>query len=113
MRDSGRIISPNNDDVPVQRRHCYRKPVRLAGEISLGDKSSRFSCDIIDMSASGARLSVSREHSVSRSGTDCLTSRRIALFLDRKGTSVECQVVWRGGDEFGVRFCSPIQYRAA
>ena len=101
MQNSGKIIGPDCDDV------------RLAGEISLGDKSNRFSCNIIDMSATGARVSIPRERSVSRSGADCLTSRHIALFLDSKGTNVECQVVWRGGDEFGVRFCSPIQYRAA
>jgi hypothetical protein len=113
MQNSGKIIGPDCDDVLNQRRHCYRKPIRLPGEISLGDRSNRFSCNIIDMSATGARLSFPRERSVSRSGADCLTSRQIALFLDSKGTNVECQVVWRGGNEFGVRFCSPIQYRAA
>jgi len=81
------------------KRQSYRKPTLIAGQVSTGDRSKRLDCRVLDMSATGARLNMDDAQSL---------PQRIGLFLDRKGTNVECLVVWRHSSQAGVRFCSCI-----
>ncbi|MFT5508319.1 MAG: hypothetical protein ACI89J_001394 [Hyphomicrobiaceae bacterium] len=98
-RDSGpRFISD-------PRRKAPRRSVLIPGEVSFGDKSQRLICQIVDMSATGARLRVQML-------LDCPSNKskqrrdRIGLYFDHQRTNVECNVVWSSETEMGVQFCS-------
>lgn len=84
--------------VSDSRRKAPRKSVRLAGEVSFGDKACRMNCRIVDMSATGARLKIKT--------TDERMQQRIALFFDQRSINVECRVIWAREGEMGVQFCS-------
>jgi hypothetical protein len=81
-----------------------RSLVRLAGEISYGDRKRRLSCAIIDMSATGACIEItpsSLARTFHRGQND-----RIELYLDRNSTSVEGIIVWTRDEQIGIKFCS-------
>lgn len=100
MSRSARIILNQERVVsPAQRRKSYRKSTLIGGQISTGDKSQRVDCRIVDMSAMGARLDLDPNQKL---------PKRIGLFLDKHGTNVDCEVVWRRANHAGVRFTSRI-----
>jgi len=82
------------------KRRSYRKPTSINGQVSTGDRSLRLDCRVLDMSATGARIAMDVGHHL---------PARIGLYLDRKGTNVECKVVWHRSDQAGLQFCSPIR----
>jgi hypothetical protein len=87
------------------RRKAPRRSVLIPGEVSFGDKSKRLICQIVDMSATGARLRL-------QTRLDCPSNEskqrrdRIGLYFDHQRTNVECNVVWISDAEMGVQFCS-------
>ncbi len=86
------------DVVTDRQRAAPRKPVSMPGEVSFGDRQSRVACNIVDMSATGARLKMD--------ALDRRLQQRVALYFDQRTTNVECQIVWNDAQFVGVRFCS-------
>lgn len=103
-----RLAGQNLSSRGREQRRSARNRVFLMGEISIGDRTRRMLCKVIDMSATGARLSISAEQRNAQSAGPEVRNR-IGLYLDRCMTNVECQVVWSGETEVGVRFCTPFQ----
>ncbi len=83
------------------RRKAPRKAVFIPGEISFGDRKCRVDCRILDLSATGARLSIG--------AVDNRMKQRVGLYFERSATNVECQVVWINDGDMGVQFCSAFQ----
>ena len=87
------------------RRKAPRKAVCMMGEISTGDRKHRLGCRIVDISATGARLSLREcDQDISR------IKKRVGLYFDYHLTNVECQVIWQRGGEMGVQFCSQFHH---
>lgn len=107
MRSPRIIRNGATHSTEQQRRKCYRKSMNILGEVGLTEQAPRLSCKIVDMSATGARLSLRRNDCLSHNGATCLATR-LELFLDKRGSNVQCKVVWQSGEQVGVRFCSPI-----
>ena len=61
-------------------------------------------CRVLDMSASGARLRITRPPTGGSWSDDAFW-----LHLPHDGSQVCCQLVWKEGTTCGVRFISPIQ----
>ncbi len=80
------------------RRKAPRRAVRIAGEVSFGDRANRMDCRIVDISSTGARLRINT--------IDQVATPRIGLYFDQQSTNVECQVIWIRDGEVGVKFCS-------
>ena len=93
-RPALKVLETGADD-----RRSYRKPTLIGGEVSTGDRSQRLTCRVLDMSATGARLELDADKEL---------PKRIGVFLDKNGTYVECEIVWREAEQIGVRFCSAI-----
>jgi hypothetical protein len=76
-------------------RVAMRRRVLKAGVAAYNDRHVSLPCTVRDLSATGARLRV--EGSVSAPDT-------FELIIDIDGFEANCQVVWRKGNEIGVRF---------
>ena len=85
------------------RRKAPRRAVRIAGEVSFGDRANRMDCRIVDISSTGARLRINT--------IDQVATPRIGLYFDQQSTNVECQVIWMRDGEVGVKFCSQFHRR--
>lgn len=94
--------------VPNGKRKSPRRKVKVPGEISLGDRLSRLTCMIVDMSATGARLRLGGHNRTAGDQIQRLR-QRIGLFFDQPCMSVECNVIWQIDDEIGVQFCTAFQ----
>ena len=90
------------------RRKAPRKSVLIAGEVSFGDKSRRMICQIVDMSATGARLRLDTMSNCP-AGKKKQCPDRIGLYFDQRTVNVECNVVWANDAEMGVQFCSMLR----
>lgn len=96
---------PSSRFVTDPNRRSPRKKVCVAGLISMGDKSRRMECTIVDMSSTGARLQICPNLRMQKCKDGKLRDR-IALFFDQLCTNVECVVIWENQHEVGVQFCS-------
>lgn len=83
-------------DDAKNRRQDRRRNVREAS-ILTGDGRSPISCVVLDLSASGARLHVHDQTEVPAA---------FHLLLIATGEQHACDVVWRTGEEMGVKFTS-------
>lgn len=92
-----------NSPVPSKGRAADRRRVLKAGLIAYNERHVTLPCGVRDMSASGARLSVTG--SISAPDT-------FELIIEVDGIEVPCEVVWRRGQEVGVRFSAPPQSAA-
>jgi hypothetical protein len=92
------------DAKKTEHRMAARNLVRLAGEISYGDRKRRLACAIVDMSATGACIAITPSSLAGR--FHCGQNDRIELYLDRNSTSVECVIVWTRDEQLGIKFCS-------
>ncbi|NJO36077.1 MAG: PilZ domain-containing protein [Rhodospirillales bacterium] len=72
-----------------------RRRVLKAGVVAYNDRHVSLPCTVRDVSATGARVRV--DGSVSAPDT-------FELIIDIDGFEASCQVVWRKGNEIGVRF---------
>ncbi len=81
-------------DDDKNRRQERRRSVREASIIT-GDGRSPISCVALDLSLSGARLHIHDQSEVPDS---------FRLLLIGTGEEHSCAVVWRAGEEMGVRF---------
>jgi len=105
------LTAPTPTGALTQRRRSFRQKVKLPAEMSFGDRTRRLRVRVVDMSATGARVTGWCEREMPRTA-GVLASDRIALYLDSHGTHVECQIVWHTNEECGVRFCSPFRHAA-
>ena len=81
------------DDKP-DRRQQRRRHVRIAS-ILIGDAQAAIPCVILDVSIGGARLHVHEPDEV---------PDRFRLLQIASNEEHDCAVVWRRGNEMGVKF---------
>jgi hypothetical protein len=82
--------------VPAAKKRDVRRSVQQTAWVTLEGGFAARQCLVHDMSATGAKLSVS--------DSSVLSGRvRLAFSRDAK-TGRHCQVVWRRGHSFGVKF---------
>jgi hypothetical protein len=80
---------------PIKKKREARKSVHQRGWITLDGGFAARPCVVHDMSSSGAKITVEAEVPAGR--------LRLAFARDaRSGRS--CEVVWRRGKSFGVKF---------
>ncbi len=79
---------------PVERRRAERRSVSLPATIALGPGRS-LACRTIDLSSSGARLSLARA---------ALLPQTFELHVPSRGMRRSARLVWRVGEEIGVQF---------
>ena len=82
-----------------QRRQC-----NFPATVQSGDGGQSGHCQVLDMSASGARLSLAGSSFGQKRLSDSFWLR-----FPHDGSQVRCKVVWEEGKTFGVRFTSPMQ----
>lgn len=92
---------------PSDNRRAHRKAVKLPANIS--DANQSFSCTVLDMSATGARLELHPRES-RRHGGDIELPQRFFLVMENliERSVVECYVMWHRGNRAGVQFIGPI-----
>ena len=82
--------------VPAAKKRDVRRSVQQTGWVTLEGGFAARQCLVHDMSSTGAKLTVS--------DSSVLSGRvRLAFSRDAK-TGRQCQVVWRRGHSFGVKF---------
>jgi hypothetical protein len=88
----------------AELRRKRRQPLRYLADIVIDQRGSTCSCSILDISDSGARLSIDEEVEL---------PDRFILLLNKSGDARRvCHLVWREGKNLGVRFVrSPEQNR--
>jgi len=83
-------------DTTVTKKRDTRRSVQQAGWISLDGGFAARPCSVLDLSSSGAKLTVDDPTSV---------SNRVKLAFTRDTRlGRTCDVVWRRGKTLGVRF---------
>ena len=80
--------------VAADQRRSARKRVIKAATIIFKDGNCAGSCQVLDMSETGACLSA----------VDALRCRTLFTLKFRDGSVRDCEVKWRGGDTLGVSF---------
>jgi hypothetical protein len=89
-------FKPETRIVPAAKKRDVRRSVQQTAWVTLDGGFAARRCLVHDMSATGAKLSVS--------DSSVLSGRlRLAFSRDAK-TGRPCQVVWRRGHSFGVKF---------
>lgn len=78
-----------------EARSAPRRRMLKSGTIAYSDRHITVACTLRDMSATGARLRV--DGSVTAPDT-------FELLVPLDGLEANCQVVWRAGQELGVKF---------
>lgn len=82
--------------MPAAKKREVRRSVQQTGWVTLEGGFAARQCFVHDMSSTGAKLTVS--------DSSVLSGRvRLAFSRDAK-TGRQCQVVWRRGHSFGVKF---------
>jgi PilZ domain len=82
--------------LPAAKKRDVRRSVQQTGWVTLEGGFATRECLVHDMSATGAKLTVS--------DASLLSGRlRLAFSRDAK-TGRQCEVVWRRGRSFGVKF---------
>lgn len=82
----------------AEKRRCVRKVILRSGRITYYDRQISVRCVIADVSQGGARLIAGLSH---------LVPSRFDLTVDGLGLEMQCEVVWRRGNEVGVKFSHP------
>ena len=83
----------------LERRKHERHPARLGGCLRLSDQALRY-CDILDVSANGARI---------RTAKPLAQATWVTLGIDRVG-KIHAQVVWRKDNLAGIQFAAEPRY---
>lgn len=89
-----------NSTQPNKGRTADRRRVLKSGVIAYNGRHVTMTCGVRDFSASGARLLV--QGSMTAPDT-------FELMIELDGLEAPCEVVWRRGQEVGVRFTAPPQ----
>ncbi len=89
-------LKPEKQIVPAAKKRDVRRSVQQTAWVTLEGGFATRQCFVHDMSATGAKLTVS--------DSSVLAGRvRLAFSRDAK-KGRQCQVVWRRGHSFGVKF---------
>ena len=80
----------------ITKKRETRKSVRQAGWITLDGGFAARACEILDLSSSGAKVVIS-------DGSALSTKIKLGFTRDGRGGR-PCEVVWRRGKTFGLRF---------
>lgn len=86
-------------------RWAQRSPARLGAQIQHASLSTPLACTVRDTSSTGARLEI-----VTQRGGNISRDRlpdQFTLFMPLDRLEVDCQVMWRQGQQAGVRYTSP------
>lgn len=83
----------------VTKKRDVRRSVQQAGWITLEGGFAARQCDVLDLSATGAKVVLDDPGSVTTSKI------RLAFARDAR-TGRDCEVVWRRGKTLGIRFLS-------
>lgn len=83
----------------VTKKRDVRRSVQQAGWITLEGGFAARQCNVLDLSATGAKIVVDDPSSVTTSKI------RLAFVRDAR-TGRDCEVVWRRGKTLGIRFLS-------
>ena len=102
-----KLVTYSKDEAAsASRRSLDCGVLTEAGLIDVGRSKSPVACNLVDMSITGARLKLqvpepkAFERSVEIPG-------RFTLLLRFDRIEADCQLVWRRGNELGVRFLGP------
>jgi hypothetical protein len=87
-----------SDAMAVTKKRDVRRSVQQAGWITLDGGFAARPCNVLDLSASGAKLVVDDTSSIPN-------KMRLAFTRDAR-TGRTCEVVWRRDKTLGVRFIS-------
>ena len=82
-------------DAQSDARQASRRRVLKAGIAASNDRRLTIACTVRDVSATGARL---------RTDGSLQLADTFDLIIELDGLEASCQVVWRKGNEVGVRF---------
>ena len=86
-----------NRSVAAVKKRELRKSVQQSGWVTLDGGFAARQCLVHDMSSSGAKLTVSDDSSA-------LAGRIRLAFSRDASTGRPCEIVWRRGRSFGVKF---------
>ena len=81
--------------IPGERRGEYRRSVDMSGVCEFSDTRERMECNVVDITNSGAQLTVPETSSV---------PDRFKLYVLPLNTILDCQVKWRQDTKLGVSF---------
>lgn len=90
-------VGPWGDAMAVTKKRDVRRSVQQAGWITLEGGFAARQCNVLDLSATGAKIVVDDPSSVTASKI------RLAFARDAR-TGRDCEVVWRRGKTLGIRF---------
>jgi hypothetical protein len=94
INDQGTPATAPEDD--ERRQGARRRRVLKAGIIAFNGRHSTLPCTVRNISATGAHL---RMHGSSASAPDTFE-----LIVELDGLEASCTVMWRRGEDIGVRF---------
>lgn len=80
-----------------EKRKDHRQPLRYPARIDLGDGVPHLPCELMDVSASGARIIVEAQDKK-------LPDRFVLLLAPEHGTMRRCKVIWREENTLGIEF---------
>jgi hypothetical protein len=86
-------------------RWAKRSPARLGAQICHSSLSTPLTCTVRDTSSTGARIEI-----VTQRGGNISRDRvpdQFTLFMPADRLEVDCEVMWRQGQQAGVRYTSP------
>ena len=89
-------------------RFAVRRRCNIPAMVVRADVGYRTPCRVLDISASGACLSIE----VDQFGgcfSDRLNDEAFWLRLAHEGSQVRCRIAWREGNRYGVHFVSPME----
>ncbi len=99
------VLPEVTEDLPPDERKSKRRPTRMGGVIQLDDGSHGIFCSVRDMSATGARLSLSSGNHYDFAARQRDVPPRFWLYIKQDRMQVPCEVIRRvGHQEIGVRF---------
>lgn len=89
----------------AEARRAKRKPVRTLAQIVCDEKMQSLDCTVLDMSGTGARLSL---NNVVRKAfvPDVIVPELFRLVMPRDNIGVDCRLAWRKDHMLGVAFLS-------
>jgi hypothetical protein len=91
-------FKPERQIVPAAKKRAVRRSVQQAAWVTLEGGFAARPCLVHDMSATGAKITVSDSR--------VLSGRVLLAFSRDAKTGRQCNVVWRRGHSFGVKFIS-------
>ncbi|MEZ5851950.1 MAG: PilZ domain-containing protein [Hyphomicrobiaceae bacterium] len=100
------VPAQQDAEAEVCNRRAKRKPTSLPAMITFPNMRVTVNCTIIDMSGTGAKLSITAATVAQFGDLEHLPGKMTLVMLTDK-MQVECEVRWRSAGKLGVRFLGP------